>query len=348
MHDPLRRPRPSADRVRAADQQVAGVQAQRDPRAGQQPVHVRAGLDHGADVRVQAGRARRGRRRARPAGRALRTGSAHPAASSSGRPVVAVEPVAAASTSTSAPAATKPASASSTSGAGSWARSCSTTGTKPPTAGQPVTGELLRPAPRVRGQEAVGAELGRRQADRRASPRAPARRSAGGPSPAPRTRPRRSARRPSAVRSSPHLLHPYPHTHLFHPHRAALAPRLFAGLCDKDRLQRLRHRAGRGARLGHPEQPVDEVFEFEDVRLAEAVQEAAVDRARGPGRRRLGLQRPQRRPRVVAGRDARLACRAPRSARRTLRRCIGWPRPSRARRRPAAARRRRCRRRRTR
>ena len=42
-------------RVRPADQQVAGVQAQRDGRAVEYPLDLIAALDHSADVRVQDG-----------------------------------------------------------------------------------------------------------------------------------------------------------------------------------------------------------------------------------------------------------------------------------------------------
>ena len=43
------------ERIGAADQQMAGVQAQRDRRTRQHPVHFGACLDDGADVRMQYG-----------------------------------------------------------------------------------------------------------------------------------------------------------------------------------------------------------------------------------------------------------------------------------------------------
>ena len=45
----------TAHRVTAADEQVAGVEAQPDAAAGEHPVGLLARLDHGADVRVQRG-----------------------------------------------------------------------------------------------------------------------------------------------------------------------------------------------------------------------------------------------------------------------------------------------------
>ena len=56
-------------RVGAADQQVTGVQAQRHRRALEDPLDLVAGLDHGADVRVQHGAARRARLHGRRCGR---------------------------------------------------------------------------------------------------------------------------------------------------------------------------------------------------------------------------------------------------------------------------------------
>ena len=55
MRDAVRGLPGQLGRVGAADQQVAGVQAQRDGRAFQHALHFAAALDHGADVRVQDG-----------------------------------------------------------------------------------------------------------------------------------------------------------------------------------------------------------------------------------------------------------------------------------------------------
>ena len=55
VRDPVRHLQGQRERIRPADQQMAGVQAQLDARALQNPVHIAAGLDHGSDVRMQHG-----------------------------------------------------------------------------------------------------------------------------------------------------------------------------------------------------------------------------------------------------------------------------------------------------
>ena len=55
VRDPVRRLPGQFGRVGPADEQVAGVQAQRDGRTLEHPADLVAALDHGADVRVQHG-----------------------------------------------------------------------------------------------------------------------------------------------------------------------------------------------------------------------------------------------------------------------------------------------------
>ena len=55
VRDPVGRLAGQLRRVGAADQQVPGVEAQRDARAVEYPLHVVRVLDHGPDVRVQHG-----------------------------------------------------------------------------------------------------------------------------------------------------------------------------------------------------------------------------------------------------------------------------------------------------
>jgi hypothetical protein len=55
VRDPLGRLAGELGRVGAADEQVPGVQAQRDRRAVEHPLHLGGVLDHRADVRVQHG-----------------------------------------------------------------------------------------------------------------------------------------------------------------------------------------------------------------------------------------------------------------------------------------------------
>jgi hypothetical protein len=55
VRDPVGRLPGQLGRIGTADEQVPGVQAERDGRARQHPPHVVTGLDHRADVRVQDG-----------------------------------------------------------------------------------------------------------------------------------------------------------------------------------------------------------------------------------------------------------------------------------------------------
>ena len=133
MRDAVRHGLGQLQRIGAADQQVPGVQAQRDRRTLQHPVDVGAGLDHGADVRVQHRQQATLGGDGRPAGPGWRAAS--PTGPRRGRGVSRIRrnPVAAASTTTPAPAATRDSSGPARSSAGSWSASCSTTGTNPPT-----------------------------------------------------------------------------------------------------------------------------------------------------------------------------------------------------------------------
>ena len=55
MPDPSRMLGRQGHRVRAADEQVPGVQTQPDHTAGKNPLDIVRGLDHRADVRVHSG-----------------------------------------------------------------------------------------------------------------------------------------------------------------------------------------------------------------------------------------------------------------------------------------------------
>ena len=238
MRDAVRCLAGQRDRVGAADQQVPGVQAQRRSRCRRAPARPRS--RRSTIVPTCGCRVARTPALGGLGGEPVEVGRAAVASRVVERRalVVAVEPGrggqhqrAGAGRDEARPGRGRPRAA------GSWPASCSTTGTKPPTAREPVRGEGRRLRRRAVGQEAVRAELGRADARRRPSRRAPGRRRAGSPSPgtsqtpqeigapAIRSQSGRGHRRTSSTR-----------------HRAVLAPGQLAGLGDVERLAGRRRR----------------------------------------------------------------------------------------------------------
>ena len=165
MRDAARHLAGQLQRVGAADQQVAGVQAQLDRRPGQHPVHLGAVLHHRADMRMQHRQqapCRRPRRRADP-GWPAGWPTASRRASGGSRTRRSRSPRPAPRRRRPQPPAHR--AARRCRAADRAPASCSTTGTNAPDAAQPIRvqqrGQLLG----IGRQEALGAQFGCRQPD---------------------------------------------------------------------------------------------------------------------------------------------------------------------------------------